>query len=106
MFEPPYILRPTTRLAKVTGIRRWPWSTKTMSTNKASDTRITIENLSRPPTWRTVLSPEGMPATTLAKIRIDIPCPIPRWVISSASHITKAVPAVKVSTMKAPRQIE
>ncbi len=40
-----------------------------------------------------------MAATTLAKIRIDIPCPMPRWVMSSASHMTKAVPAVRMRTM-------
>ncbi len=39
--------------------------------------------------------------TTEAKIRIDIPLPIPRWVISSASHITSAVPAVQVRTISA-----
>ena len=49
------------------------------------------------------LPPEGMAATTFAKIRIDMPCPMPRWVMSSASHMTKAVPAVSSSTMKAPR---
>ena len=47
------------------------------------------------------LPPEGMDATTLAKIRMDMPWPMPRWVISSASHMTKAVPAVRKSTMKA-----
>ena len=44
-----------------------------------------------------------MAATTLAKIRIDMPWPMPRWVISSASHMTKAVPAVRIRTMKAAR---
>ena len=44
-----------------------------------------------------------MPATTLAKIRMDMPWPMPRWVMSSASHMTKAVPAVRVSTMNAAR---
>ena len=34
-------------------------------------------------------------------MRIDIPWPMPRWVMSSASHMTKAVPAVRQSTMKA-----
>ena len=48
-------------------------------------------------------NPLGMAATTLAKIRIDIPCPMPRWVMSSASHMTKAVPAVRHRTMKAAR---
>ena len=65
-----------------------------------------VANLSRPPSWSTVFSPDGMPATTLAKMRMDIPWPMPRWVISSANHITKAVPAVRVITMKAARQIE
>ena len=36
---------------------------------------------------------------TLVKIRIDIPLPTPRCVISSPSHITQAVPAVSVRTM-------
>ena len=42
-----------------------------------------------------------MRLTTLAKIRIDIPLPMPRWVISSPIHITMAVPAVMVRTMRA-----
>ncbi len=41
----------------------------------------------------------GILLTTLAKIRIDIPLPIPRWVMSSPIHMTMAVPAVIVSTM-------
>ena len=106
MLEPPYILRPTTRLANVTGIRRWPWSTKTISTSSARETSRITENLTRPPSCRTVLSPLGMPATTLAKIRMDMPLPMPRWVMSSPSHMTKAVPAVRVSTMKPARQME
>ena len=48
------------------------------------------------------LPPDGIDATTLAKIRIDMPWPMPRWVISSASHMTNAVPAVRMSTMNAP----
>jgi hypothetical protein len=47
-----------------------------------------------------VLNPWGWPATTLAKIRIDMPWPMPRWVISSASHMTKAVPGGQGQTMK------
>ena len=30
---PPYMRRPTTRLANWTGMRRWPCSTKTMATS-------------------------------------------------------------------------
>ena len=38
-----------------------------------------------------------------AKMMSDIPLPIPRWVINSPSHITKAVPAVIVRTIRATR---
>ena len=34
---------------------------------------------------------------TLVKIMIDIPLPMPRWVMSSPSHMIIAVPAVRVS---------
>ena len=44
-----------------------------------------------------------MAATTLAKIKIDMPCPMPRWVMSSASHMTKAVPAVRHQDHEAAR---
>ncbi len=33
------------------------------------------------------------------KMSSDMPLPTPRWVMSSPSHMTKAVPAVIVSTM-------
>ena len=58
-------------------------------------------NLKSPPSERMRRNPVGMAATTLAKIRMDIPCPMPRWVMSSASHMTNAVPAVRIRTMKA-----
>ncbi len=41
----------------------------------------------------------GRRDTTEVKIRIDIPLPIPRWVISSLSHITSAHPVVHVKTI-------
>ena len=40
---------------------------------------------------------------TLVKISTDMPWPTPLWVISSASHITTTVPAVKVITMSRTR---
>ena len=46
---PPYIRRPTTRLAKVTGIRRCPWSMKTMTTSNISETKMMIPNFVLPP---------------------------------------------------------
>ena len=45
----------------------------------------------------------GTVATTLAKMMIDIPWPMPRWVMSSPSHMTNAVPAVNVRMMNSTR---
>ena len=41
--------------------------------------------------------------TTDVKIRIDMPLPMPRWVMSSPSHMTSAVPAVQVRMMRPAR---
>ena len=41
----------------------------------------------------------GMREMTAAKMMIDMPLPMPRWVMSSPSHITSAVPAVHVMTI-------
>jgi hypothetical protein len=38
-----------------------------------------------------------------AKMRIDIPFPIPRWVINSPSHMMSAVPAVSDKTINMTR---
>ena len=46
---PPYMRRPTTRRAKVTGMRRCPWSMKTMKTSKTIETRMMIAELAFPP---------------------------------------------------------
>ena len=43
----------------------------------------------------------GSDEITLVKIRIDMPLPTPRWVMSSPSHMTMAVPAVIVRTISA-----
>ncbi len=58
-------------------------------------------NLNAPPCRRIELPSPGSDAITLVKIRIDMPLPTPRWVISSPSHMIIAVPAVSVSTMSA-----
>ncbi len=42
--------------------------------------------------------PLGSPETIEAKIISEIPLPIPRWVISSPSHINSTVPAVSEIT--------
>ena len=40
----------------------------------------------------------GKELTTEAKISNDMPLPMPRWLMSSPIHISRAVPAVSVST--------
>ncbi len=40
----------------------------------------------------------GRVETTEVKINSDMPLPMPRWVMSSPIHISKAVPVVSVST--------
>ncbi len=42
---------------------------------------------------------EGKVAAIEMNIRIDMPLPMPRSVMSSPSHMTVAVPAVMVTTM-------
>ena len=36
----------------------------------------------------------------LAKIISEMPLPMPRWVMSSPSHMTRAVPTVRVMTIR------
>ncbi len=42
--------------------------------------------------------------TMLTKMMSDIPLPMPRWVMSSPSHMMSAVPAVIVMTMMSTRR--
>ncbi len=46
---------------------------------------------------KTCVAPLGNPMTMPAKMRSEMPLPMPRSVICSPSHITKMVPVVKVS---------
>ena len=45
----------------------------------------------------------GIWLTMLTKMISDMPLPTPRWVMSSPSHMMKAVPAVRVSTISSTR---
>ena len=45
-------------------------------------------------------TPLGRPATIEAKIISEMPLPMPRWVISSPSHMTTTQPAVSVRTIR------
>ena len=53
-------------------------------------------NLKLPPSARICAALGREPGDDEAKIRIDMPLPMPRWVMSSPSHMTMAVPAVSV----------
>ena len=60
---------------------------------------MTMLNVHQPWLFWTAHSAAGKVATTWVKIRIDMPLPMPRSVISSPSHMITAVPAVMVMTM-------
>jgi hypothetical protein len=86
-------------LANCTGIRRCPCSTKTIATVSITNinSRTTIAPV--PASAFTRVTVEGYELTTEVKIRIDMPLPMPRWVMSSPIHMMSAVPAVSVRTM-------
>ena len=73
-------------------MRRWPCSMNTMATSRPRTTTRMTPNLKLPPSARMADPWDGRVDTTLAKIRIDMPWPMPRWVIVSPSHMTTAVP--------------
>ena len=60
-----------------------------------------MTNFGVPPDRRIAWPSCGSREITLEKIRIDIPLPIPRCVISSPIHMIIAVPAVMTSTISA-----
>ena len=101
---PPYMRRPTTRLAYWTVMRRWPRSTNTMAATTATIIATRRRAASRPSSPRRIIStvliiPRGKPTTMPAKMSRLIPLPIPRSVICSPSHMMNAVPVVRVSTV-------
>ncbi len=101
MLPPVVIRRPTTRFAYWTGIRRCPCSTKITATMITRPISSATTNIALPPESRIARPCAGNPEITLEKIRIDIPLPIPRCVMSSPIHMIIAVPAVMTSTMSA-----
>ena len=99
---PPYIFRPTWRLAYWMGMRRWARSMKTtpMSTATIKITRARAMNRLMSPSlmsWKDFTRAPGMPTTIPEKIIREIPLPIPFSVICSPSHMMSTVPAVRVS---------
>ena len=102
---PPMTLRPTTRLAYCTGIRRSLRSTKTMKATTAIITTTSSRiagTVNAPQAWVRTLSyrsatARGRPTTMPAKISSDMPLPTPRSVICSPSHMMNTLPVVSVS---------
>ena len=58
-----------------------------------------LELAARGSSARCRCTPRGKPTTMPAKMRRLIPLPMPRSVICSPSHMMKAVPVVRVSTV-------
>ena len=98
--EPPNILRPTIRRAYCTGIRRCACSMKTTAATTTRPMTITPPKTHGPLAFWTPHRAAGKVATTWVKIRIDMPLPMPRSVISSPSHMITAVPAVITMTIR------
>ena len=101
---PPYIFRPTWRLAYCTGIRRSAPLTQVISTISSRMPTMTSRTIHHfrepariPPTiWDTMVGTrDRMPANRM----MEMPLPIPNSVICSPIHITKEEPAMKDTMM-------
>ena len=97
--EPPNIRRPTMRLAYCTGMRRWACSMKITAATITRPISTTMVNVVQPFCSLMSHMAPGNVATTCVKIRIDMPLPMPRSVMSSPSHMMTAVPATIVRTI-------
>ena len=99
MLVPPYIRRPTMRLAYCTGMRRWESSTNTTSAMTTRPSAVTTSMTSRPLLFLIAHIEPGKPAAMDVKISSDMPLPTPFSVTSSPSHMIRPVPAVRVMIM-------
>ena len=88
------------RLAYCTGMRRCACSTKTTPAITSRPTATTNTSSSQPwlPWWAVLIDhiDEGKRAAIWVKIRIDMPLPTPRSVMSSPILMISEVPAVIV----------
>ena len=94
--------RPTIRFAYWIGIRRWPSWMKTIAAMIASAISGK-KSFSIGPPFHQALIPIGAPTRIEAKIRSEMPLPIPRFVISSPIHISSAQPTVSVRMISVSR---
>ena len=91
--------RPTMRLAYWTGIRRWACSTKTTNAMTTRPTRQVSTKVKSPRLPMIEANWLGMTAMIEVKMRIDMPLPMPRSVMSSPNHMMIEVPAVITTIM-------
>ena len=87
------------RFAYCTGIRRCACSTNTTAATTRIPTAQTKRNANKPFCNLIDQSWPGKPAAIDVKIKIDIPLPTPRSVMSSPSHMITEVPAVITITI-------
>ena len=98
MAPPVVILRPTIRFAYWIGIRRWPsWTNTTEATMPTAISGKKMRSIGPP--FHQALTPSGRLVRIEAKMRIEMPLPMPRLVICSPSHISSTVPVVSVTTI-------
>src|SRR6478735_3702166 len=96
---PPYMRRPTMRLAYCTGMRRWDCSTKTTAAMTNMPRMMMSRNVPQPLFSLMAHSEPGKPAAMDVKIMSDMPLPTPLSVTSSPNHMMRPVPAVIVRSM-------
>ena len=94
--------RPTIRLAYWIGIRRWPSLMNTTATTMPRVISGSISFSKVVPFSQAVIAGEAW-VRIEAKISSEMPFPMPRWVMFSPSHISSAVPAVSVVTIRMKR---
>ena len=83
-------------------MRRWPSCTKTTATTTPIATSGKKSFSIGPPLIHALI-PDGADVRIDAKIRSEMPLPMPRFVISSPIHISSVVPAVSVTTISTSR---
>ena len=90
--------RPTWRFAYWIGILRCPsWTNTTAETTPITISGKKIRSIGPP--FHQAASPSGKLVRIEAKIRIEMPFPMPRFVICSPIHMRSTVPAVSVVMM-------
>ena len=80
-------------------MRRWPSCMKTIAAMIASARKGIITTKIWSGFVHQAWMPFGSPETIDAKIISEMPLPMPRWVISSPSHMSSTQPAVSVITI-------